>query len=166
MNRSRPSIRLCAAAAYGLCGLAGLRLDRLVELQLAVVDAVGAVIGERRVAVLVDRVVAEHALAVLGREEGLLDIGLLPGLGTLDGVEGQLHRLIAVERVRIRVLHAVLLGERLEELLTLWRVLVRRERRDGALDLGVKGLRYAAFLLRDKARLAHAVRAVELRVRP
>src|SRR4051812_48439639 len=55
-------------------GLLALRLDRLVELQLAVDDLVRAVVGERGVAVLVDRVRAEHALAVLGGEQRLDDV--------------------------------------------------------------------------------------------
>ena len=52
-------------------GSAGLSLDRGVELQLTAVDRVDAVVGEGGVAVLVDRVRAEHALAVLGVEERL-----------------------------------------------------------------------------------------------
>src|SRR4051794_27228893 len=76
-------------------GLVGLSLDRLVELQLAVFDAICAVIGERRVAVLVDRVGAEHALAVLGLKEGLLD-AFLGAVGALDRVQREAHGLIAV----------------------------------------------------------------------
>src|SRR3954469_12758841 len=91
-------------------------LDRLVELQLATVDRVDAVVGERRVAVLVDRVGAEHTLAVLRLEERLEHVLLLAGLGTLDGVQGEAHRLIAVDGVRVGVLVAVLLLEVREEL--------------------------------------------------
>src|SRR5215217_4905673 len=54
----------------GLC-LGRLGLDGLVEHELAVLDGVDAVVGERGVAVLVDRVRAEHGLAILGGEEGL-----------------------------------------------------------------------------------------------
>src|SRR3954454_19898259 len=67
--------------------LAGLRLDGLVERQVAVLDRVDAVVGQRRVAVLVDRVRAEHRLAVLGGEEGLDDVALVTGLGTVDRVQ-------------------------------------------------------------------------------
>src|SRR3954447_3660056 len=63
----------------GLC-LAGLSLDGLVEGQLAILDGVDAVVGERRIAVFVDRVRAEHGLTVLGGEEGLDDVGLRTGL--------------------------------------------------------------------------------------
>ena len=55
---------------------AGLRLDRVVELELAVLDAVDAVVAQRRVAVVVDRVGAEHALAVGRLEQGGDDVGL------------------------------------------------------------------------------------------
>src|SRR4051794_36036880 len=65
------------AERYDFAGwLAGLRLDRLIEGQLAVLDSVDAVVRQRRVAVLVDRVRAEHRLTVLGREQGLDDVGL------------------------------------------------------------------------------------------
>src|SRR4051812_6034794 len=100
----------------GLC-LARLSLDGLVEHELAVLDRVDPVVRERGVAVLVDRVRAEHGLAVLGREDGLDDVGLLTRLGALDRVEGEAHGLVAVDRVRIRMGLAVLLGEGLEELL-------------------------------------------------
>src|SRR4051794_32571911 len=80
-------------------GLAGLRLDRLVELQLAVLDLVDAVVGERGVAVLVDRVGAEDAVAVLGVEQRLLDVFLRAVAGALDRVQREAHGLIAVDRV-------------------------------------------------------------------
>src|SRR5262245_17373562 len=49
-----------------------LGLDDLVEHQLATLDLVSAVVGEGRVAVGVDRVLAQHRVAVLDVEE-LLD---------------------------------------------------------------------------------------------
>src|SRR5689334_22990485 len=54
-----------------------LRVDRLVELQVAgVVDRVDAVVRQRRVAVIVDGVLAQHAVAILGGEERLEDVRL------------------------------------------------------------------------------------------
>src|SRR4051795_1758805 len=67
-----------------------LRLDDLVERQLAALDAVSAVVRQRRVAVLVDRVRPQHGLAVLDLEEGVDDglavVALVPRV--LDGLEG------------------------------------------------------------------------------
>src|SRR5829696_5730100 len=104
--------------------LVGRCLDGLVELQLAAVDRVDAVVREGRITVLVDGVRAEHALAVLRIEDRLEDVLLLAGLGALDRVQRQAHGLIAVDGVRVRVLVAVLLLEVREELLALRRVLV------------------------------------------
>src|SRR3954471_19190891 len=55
------------------CVLAGLCLDDLVERQLAVIDLVDAVIGQAGVAVLVDRVGAEDAVAILRVEDRVHD---------------------------------------------------------------------------------------------
>src|SRR5215210_6960639 len=102
--RHRP-IRRKEACLVGRC------LDGLVELQLATLDRVDAVVRQRGVAVLVERVRAEHALAVLGLEERLEDVLLLAGAGALDRVQRQAHGLVAVDGVRVRVLVAVLLLE-------------------------------------------------------
>src|SRR3954464_239687 len=93
-----------------------LRLEDLVEDQLAVLDDVRAVVRQRGVAVLVDRVLAEDRIAVLDLEErvddGLAVVALVAGV--LDREQRDLHRLVAVDRVRLGVL-AVLLLERVEE---------------------------------------------------
>src|SRR6185437_12979197 len=118
----------------------------------------------RRIAVLIDAVGAEDARAVLGREQ-LLDHGLaIVALvaGALDRVEGKAHRLIPVQRVRVRVLVAVGGLVVLEELLTGRRVLVRRQRRDRALHTAVEAGREAALGGIDPRGLAEAVRAVDL----
>src|SRR3954465_7032839 len=74
---------------------AALRLDHLVERQLAARDLVEAVVGQAGVAVLVDRVGAENALAILRREDRVHD-GLprqtAARTGPLDGVQHQRHR--------------------------------------------------------------------------
>src|SRR3954447_4312907 len=108
----------------------GLGRESPVAPPLALDHLVGAVIGERRIAVLVDRVGAEDALAILGREQRLDDVGLLAGLGALNRVDGQLHGLIAVDRVRVGVGDAVLLRVVLEERLAVRRILGRRQGRD------------------------------------
>src|SRR5215207_1640498 len=92
-----PAARTSGSVLVGRC------LDGLVELQLAAVDRVDAVVREGRVAVLVDRVGAEHAGAILGVEDRLQHVLLLAGLGALDRVQGQAHGLIAVDGVRIGV---------------------------------------------------------------
>src|SRR5256885_8792235 len=102
-------------------------LDDLIETELAVIDLVQAVVGGGRIAVLIDAVGTEDALTVLGREQ-LLDhslaiVALVPG--ALDRVERKAHRLVAVQRVRVRVLVAVGGLVVLEELLTSRRILVR-----------------------------------------
>src|SRR5689334_2219873 len=142
-------------------------LHDLVELDLTVVDRVEAVVSVRRIAVLIDAVGAEDALAVLGREQ-LLDHGLaIVALvaGALDRVEGKAHRLEAVQRVRVRVLVAVRGLVVLEELLTGRRVLVRRQRGNRALHAAVEADREAALLRVDPRGLAEAVRAVDLGLR-
>src|SRR5690349_1161628 len=139
-------------------------LHDLVELDLTVVDRVEAVVSVRRIAVLIDAVGAEDALAVLGREQ-LLDHSLtIVALvaGAVDRVEGKAHRLVAVQRVRVRVLVAVCGLVVLEELLTGRRVLVRRQRRDRALHTAVEADREAALGGIDPRGLAEAVRAVDL----
>src|SRR5215208_5700848 len=98
-------------------GALALCLDRLVERQLSTLDGIGAVVRERGVAVLVDRVRAEHALAVLRGEDLLEDLRLVVRARALDGVDEQAHRLVAVDRVRIGVLLTVLGRELVEELL-------------------------------------------------
>src|SRR5215212_11952442 len=126
-----PATRTSGASLVGRC------LDGLVELQLAAVDRVDAVVREGRVAVLVDGVRAEHAGAILRLEDRLQHVRLLARAGALDGVQREAHGLIAVDGVRIRVLVAVLLLEVREELLALRRVLVRREGCDR--DLHARG---------------------------
>src|SRR5437764_14645686 len=79
-------------------------VDHLVEDDNAVTHLVEAVVGQRRVAVLVDAVGAQDALAVL-RLEHLVDDRLAVvavHAGALDRVEHELHRLVAVDRVRVR----------------------------------------------------------------
>src|SRR3954465_15341455 len=82
-----------------------LRLDDLVEGQLAALDPVSTVIAEGRVAVLVDRVGPQHGLTVLDLEERVDDrlavVALVPGV--LDGLESDAHRLVAVDRVGLGV---------------------------------------------------------------
>src|SRR5215210_3398686 len=145
--------------------LVGRCLDGLVELQLATLDRVDAVVRQRRVAVLVERVRAEHALAVLRLEDRLEHVLLLAGAGALDRVQRQAHGLVAVDGVRVRGLVAVLLLEVGEELLALLRVLVRGQRGDGHLDARGDVGGDAALLRVREAGLGDAVRAVELRVR-
>src|SRR6476659_6890692 len=125
------AVRDSAAPPEFLClWLGGLRLDDLVEDELAADDAISSVIRQRGVATTVDRVLAEHRVAVLDLEErvddGLLVVALVPGV--LDGQQGDLHRLVAVDRVGLRVL-AELLLERLEEVLRGRRVELRDEGR-------------------------------------
>src|SRR3981189_818794 len=83
----------------------GRGLDHLVEDELAALDAVSAVVRQRGVAVLVDRVLAEDRTAVLDLEErvddGLLVVALVTGV--LDRLEGDAHRLVPVDRVRLGV---------------------------------------------------------------
>src|SRR5215210_3440061 len=147
-----------------------LSLDDLGEGRLAVLDHVQAVIGERRVAVLVERVLTKHALTVLGLVYELLGhrspvIRLVPG--GLQGVESELHRLVAVDGVGVRVLVVVLLVEVREELLCLRVValleLLEPESRNR--DLGALGhVGGDAALLGVRERLlGHSVRPVELR---
>src|SRR5439155_9690471 len=74
---------------------AALRLDHLVERQLAARDLVEPVVGQAGVAVLVDRVGAEDALAILRRKDRVND-GLPRETAlcarTLDRIEEQSHR--------------------------------------------------------------------------
>src|SRR4051794_28957296 len=107
-----------------------LRLEDLVEYQLAALDAVGAVVGQRGVAVLVDRVLPEDRVAVLDLEEGVDDRLAVVALvaGVLDRQQGDLHRLVAVDRVRLGV-RAVLGLVGLEEVLRGRRVQLRIQRR-------------------------------------
>src|SRR4051812_1285257 len=91
---------------------AALRLDHLVERQLPARDLVDPVVGQAGVAVLVDRVGAEDAVAILRSEDRIND-GLLrevaPTLAcTLDRVKHQGHRLVAVDGVRVRRCDVVL----------------------------------------------------------
>src|SRR3954447_7712128 len=84
----------------GHSGLAlRLGLDDLVEHQLATLDLVSAVIGERGVAVGVDRVLAENRVTVLDLEEliddGLAVVALVARV--LDGEQSDLHRLVAID---------------------------------------------------------------------
>src|SRR5215216_217623 len=155
---------LPAPGRQSVSSRSGLRLDRLVECQGAVLDAVDAVVRQRGVTVLVDRVGPQHALAVLGVEQRLDDVLLVPGARALDRVQRETRRLVAVDGVRVGVLLAVLLGELLEELLPLRRVLVRRQRRDGHLDLRRHVGGDAALLGIGEPGFRDTVRPVELRV--
>src|SRR4051812_14334399 len=119
------------------CVLARLCLDDLVERQLAAIDLLYAVVGQAGVAVLVDRVGAEDAVPVLRLEYLVHDS--LPGeiallARTLDRVEHQRHRLVAVDGVRVRRGHVVLGAVVLEELLALRTERLGVERRDRALE--------------------------------
>src|SRR4051812_45622627 len=104
--------------------------DGLDRRQLAVDDRMTTELDRRRVAVLVDVVRAGHADLVLGLEH-LIDHGLtIAALAarTLHGVEGEVHRLEAVDRVGLRVALAIRLLEVGVELLALGRVVLRVDR--------------------------------------
>src|SRR4029453_4298467 len=95
------------------------RLDRLNELQLAALDVVDTVVSQRGVAVLVDVVLAENAVATLRVIEELLAprlavVGLVAN--GLQRVQRQLHRLVAVDGIRVRLRDAVLPLEVVEKL--------------------------------------------------
>src|SRR3954447_11825113 len=77
------------------------RLDDVVEDEPAVLHAVGAVLGQRGVPVLVDRVSAEHRIAVLDVEERVDHrLALVAPLArVVDGQQRHLHRLVAVDRI-------------------------------------------------------------------
>src|ERR1044072_4824947 len=79
----RRSVRRRSAGRLGL--------DRRVELQRAIGDRVHAVVGQRRVAVLVDRVRTEHGGAILRVEQRLDDVLLAAGARTLDRVARYTH---------------------------------------------------------------------------
>src|SRR3954454_4240732 len=162
--------------------LAGLCLDDLVERQLAGVDLVDPVVGQAGIAVLVDRVGAENAIPVLRLENRVHDS--LPGeialvARTLDRVEHQGHRLVAVNGVRVRRGHVVLSAVVLEELLALSTERLGVERRDRALearrDVGRDALlrvgrvvqahavaREQALDARHRRRVLHGLHAVRL----
>src|SRR3954452_19006615 len=122
-------------------GLGRLGLDHLVEDELAAFDPVSAVVGQRRVAVLVDRVRAEHGLTVLDLvervDDGLAVASLVTGV--LDRLQGDAHRLVAVDRVGLGI-RAVLGLVVLEELLAGRGVELRIEGRvgDEGLLLGLR----------------------------
>src|SRR5215217_3236969 len=110
--------------------LAGRRLDHLVEHQLSALGLVSAVVAQRGVAVGVDRVRPQRALAILRREERVDDCGaIVAALG--DCVADDRHRLVAIDGVRVDlVLRLTVLGlVVLVELLAGRRQLVRSERR-------------------------------------
>src|SRR5215208_4197603 len=146
---------------------AGLGLHRLLVLQLAAVDRVHAVVGERGVAVLVDVVGAEHRLTTLRGEQcvdHLLTIrAVRPEL--LAGVDDQLHGLVPVDGIWVGILLTVLGREVVEELLALRRVLVRRQGRDSDLHLARDIGGDTALLGIGEAGLGNSVRPVELGVR-
>src|SRR3954465_6866673 len=82
---------------------AGLRLQDLAEDELAALHDVRAVVRQRGVAVLVDRVAAEDGVAVLDLVERvdhrLAVVALVARV--LDRQQRDLHRLVAVDRVRL-----------------------------------------------------------------
>jgi hypothetical protein len=107
-----------------------LRLDHLVEHQLATFGPVSAVVAQRGVTVRIDVVLAQRALATLRREERVEHC--LAIVATLrDRVADDGHRLVAVHGVRVDlVLRLPVLGlEVLVELLAGRGQLVRRQRR-------------------------------------
>src|SRR4051794_38638016 len=110
--------RPAGGAPAGRAGALLLGLDHLVEDELAALDPVSAVVAQRRVAVLVDRVLAQDGVPVLDLEEGVDDGLAVVALvaGVLDGLEHDAHGLVAVDRVGLGVL-AVLGLVVLEELL-------------------------------------------------
>src|SRR5690242_6114990 len=84
-----------------------LRLDGVVKRRVAVrADLVDPVVGQRRVADLVERVRAEDRAPVPGREERSEDRALVVALGAelADRVHAELGHLVAVDRVRVRML--------------------------------------------------------------
>src|SRR5215211_6165611 len=146
-----------------LAGRSASGLDRLAEHEFAVLDVVDAVVGERRVAVLVDVVGSERRLAAL-RLEQRVDERLLVGavLGQLlAGVEDQAHRLVAVDGVRVNVLDPVLRLVLLEELLSVRRVLLRCQRGHADLDLRGDVGWDAAFLRVVELGVRDPVRPIE-----
>src|SRR3954452_7668586 len=89
--------------------------DLRVERRKSLLDHVQAVIGEGGVAVLVDAVRADHALAVLRGEDrvhdGLprgLDVAAELRLRALQRIQAEGHRLVAVDGVRVDALDLVL----------------------------------------------------------
>src|SRR3954466_2363015 len=146
-----------------------LGVDRAGERQLAADDLVDPVLRDRRVALGIDAVGAEHALAVLRLEERVDDVGtgdvLRPVRARLlDRVEQQLRRLVAVDGVRIGRATAVLLLVLLEELRALRAEGLRIQRRDRALEPR-RGLRRHALLRVGRRVEAVAVALVDLGVR-
>src|SRR5215213_4599756 len=134
--------------------LGGLRLDHLVEHQLAALGLVSAVVAQRGVAVLVDVVGPQRALAALRGEERV-DHGLPIVAALGDRVAHDRHRLVAVYGVRVDlVLGLTVLGlVVLVELLAGGRELVGRERRS-------RQERLRLDLLRDLLREVHGRDAV------
>src|SRR5215212_8323679 len=105
--------------ATGGEGSAAPGLNRLHELELTGLDVVETVVGKRGVAVLVDVVLAQNAVATLRVLEELLAhrlavIGLVAD--RLQRIEGQLHGLVAVDGIRVRLVHVVRRLEVAEEL--------------------------------------------------
>src|SRR5437764_1188706 len=98
-----------------------LRLDHLVEHQLAADDLVQTVVGQRGVAVRVDRVRSEHRRAVLRRQQLLVRALTrhLAAVGVgiaLDRAEDQRHRLVAVDGIWIglaRLVRRLVIGDEL-----------------------------------------------------
>src|SRR3984885_8790952 len=99
-----PSLRIALADRLGRC-------QGLEEHRLALsVYFVEAVVLQGRVAVLVEPVGPQHRMAVLDGEQSLQHRRLAVSLGAQAGdrLKPELHRLIAVDRVRVRVGRPVL----------------------------------------------------------
>src|SRR5215218_1208797 len=136
VRRRRRAARAYPPPARRAGALVGRRLDHLVEHQLPALGLVSAVVAQRGVAVLVDVVRPQRALAALGGEERVDHGGaVVAALG--DAVADDAHRLVAVDGVRVDIaLRLAVLGlVVLVELLAGRGQLIRRQRRRGQVRL-------------------------------
>src|SRR3954451_24645457 len=142
--------------------------DLRVERRKSLLDHVQAVIGESGVAVLVDAVGADHALAVLRGQDrvhdglaGRLDVTAELRLRALQRVQAEGHRLVSVDGVRVDGLGLVLRLEAVDDLGRLRELLGAQgghRELDPLADVG----RHAALGRIGERLLRDAVRAVEL----